>query len=106
MPSRISEACFVSGPVEAMGTGSTVEYFVVELLSFGLESTYHMLYFHYVHVIIASIGMDEQGDLVVFPRARPVSGVCIPPYPPGESSRYGLRRRRFSDNHRWNIPCA
>ena len=54
---------FRVGPVEAMGTGSTVEYFVVELLSFGLESTYHMLYFHYVHVIIASIGMDEQGIL-------------------------------------------
>ena len=29
---------FRVGPVEAMGTGSTVEYFVVELLSFGLES--------------------------------------------------------------------
>ena len=54
---------FRVGPVEAMGTGSTVEYFVVELLSFGLESTYHMLYLHYVHVIIASIGMDEQGIL-------------------------------------------
>ena len=50
---------FRVGPVEAMGTGSTVEYFVVELLSFGLESAYHMLYFHYVHVIVASIGMDE-----------------------------------------------
>ena len=33
---------FRVGPVEAMGTGSTVEYFVVELLSFGLESAYHM----------------------------------------------------------------
>ena len=50
---------FRVGPVEAMGTGSTVEYFVVELLSFGLESAYHMLYFHYVHVIVASIGMSR-----------------------------------------------
>ena len=51
------------GAVEAMGTGGPVEYLVVEFLSFGLESAYHMLYFHYVHVIVASIGMDEQGIL-------------------------------------------
>ena len=63
MPSRISEACFVSVRSKLWAPGARSNILLVELLSFGLESAYHMLYFHYVHVIVASIGMDEQGIL-------------------------------------------